>query len=214
MVDTEAIERRFKALKPVLDERMRRLVAAAESLSLGYGGASIISRATGVSRRAIAAGVVELGRPATERAPERLTERGIRRRGGGRKRTTETDPTLKQDLERLVDPVTRGDPESPLRWTCKSVRKLAEQLNGKGHQVSHRMVAELLHELDYSLQANRKSLEGSHHPDPRRPVSAHQPKGAAVSGGPPAGDFGRYQEEGTGRGFQEWGPGTAAERPS
>jgi transposase len=165
MVDSEAIERRFKALKPVLDERMRRVVAAAESLALGYGGTSIISRATGVSRRAIAAGVVELGMAATKRAPERLTERGIRRSGGGRKRTTETDPTLKQDLERLVDPVTRGDPGSPLRWTCKSVRKLAEQLNGQGHQASHRMVAELLHELGYSLQANRKSLEGSHHPD-------------------------------------------------
>jgi transposase len=165
MVDNEAVERRFKALKPVLDERMRRIVAAAESLALGYGGASIVSRATGVSRRAIAAGVIELGMPATKRAPERLTERGIRRSGGGRKRTTETDPTLKQDLEWLVDPVTRGDPESPLRWTCKSVRKLADQLNGKGHQASHRMVAELLHELGYSLQANRKSLEGSHHPD-------------------------------------------------
>jgi transposase len=165
MVDTEAIERRCKALKPVLDERMRRIVAAAESLALGYGGASIVSRATGVSRRAIAAGVMELTMPATKRSPERLTERGIRRRGGGRKRTAETDPTLKQDLGRLVDPVTRGDPESPLRWTCKSVRKLAEQLNGKGHQASHRMVAELLHELGYSLQANRKSLEGSHHPD-------------------------------------------------
>jgi transposase len=164
MVDIEAVERRFKALKPVLDERMRRIVAAAESLALGYGGASIVSRATGVSRRAIAAGVIELGMPA-KRAPERLAERGIRRSGGGRKRTTETDPTLKQDLERLVDPVTRGDPESPLRWTCKSVRKLADQLNGKGHQASHRMVAELLHELGYSLQANRKSLEGSHHPD-------------------------------------------------
>jgi transposase len=165
MVDTEAIGRRFKALKPVLDERMRRIVAAAESLALGYGGPSIISRATGVSRRAIAAGVAELGRPLGKRTPERLTEGGVRRSGGGRKRTTEIDPTLKQDLERLVDPVTRGDPESPLRWTCKSVRKLAEQLNGKGHQASRRMVAELLHELGYSLQANRKSLEGSHHPD-------------------------------------------------
>lgn len=165
MVDTEAIGRRFKALKPVLDERMRRIVAAAESLALGYGGPSIISRATGVSRRAIAAGVAELGKPLGKRAPERLTEGGVRRSGGGRKRTTEIDPTLKQDLERLVDPVTRGDPESPLRWTCKSVRKLAEQLNGKGHQASRRMVAELLHELGYSLQANRKSLEGSHHPD-------------------------------------------------
>ena len=140
---------------------MRRLVAAAESLALGYGGASVVSRATGMSRRAIAAGVAELEQPQGKRSV--LT--GIRRRGAGRKKTTETDPTLKQDLEQLVDPVTRGDPESPLRWTCKSVRKLARQLNRMGHGTSHRMVAELLHDLGYSLQANRKSVEGSAHPD-------------------------------------------------
>ena len=162
MVDTEAIERRFKVLQPVLDERLRRMVAAAESLVVGFGGASIVARATGVSRRAIAAGVVELRTPVVRRG---LEPGAIRRRGGGRKRTTQTDPTLKQDLERLVDPVTRGDPESPLRWTCKSVRHLAEQLNRLGHSTSHRMVAELLHELGYSLQANRKSLEGAQHPD-------------------------------------------------
>jgi hypothetical protein len=162
MVDSEAIERRFRALQPVLDERLRRMVAAAESLVVGYGGASIVARATGVSRRAIAAGVVELRRPVARRG---LEAAAIRRRGGGRKRTTQTDPTLQQDLERLVDPVTRGDPESPLRWTCKSVRKLAEQLNRLGHSTSHRMVAELLHELGYRLQANSKSLEGAQHPD-------------------------------------------------
>jgi transposase len=89
----------------------------------------------------------------------------IRRPGGGRKRTSETDPTLREDLERLVEPATRGDPESPLRWTCKSVRKLAEELGRLGHQVSHRLVAELLHDLEYSLQANRKVLEGNQHPD-------------------------------------------------
>ena len=89
----------------------------------------------------------------------------VRRPGGGRKRTVDKDASLKTDLERLVDPVTRGDPESPLRWTCKSVRKLAEELNRLGHQTSHRMVAELLHELGYSLQANRKTLEGSSHAD-------------------------------------------------
>ena len=161
MVDSKAIERRYEVLSPVLDERMRRLVAAAESLALGYGGASIVARTTGVSRRAIAAGVAELKQPRAKR----LVMTGIRRTGGGRKKTTATDPTLKQDLERLVDPVTRGDPESPLRWTCKSVRKLAEQLNRMGHGTSHRMIAELLHELGYSLQANRKSLEGSQHPD-------------------------------------------------
>ena len=120
---------------------MRRLVAAAESLVLGYGGASIVSRATGVSRRVIAAGVAELEQPLGKRS----VLKGIRRQGAGRKKTTETDPTLKQDLEQLVDPVTRGDPESPLRWTCKSVRKLARQLNRMCHDTSHRMVAELLH---------------------------------------------------------------------
>ena len=89
----------------------------------------------------------------------------VRRPGGGRKRATERDPTLQQDLERLVEPVTRGDPESPLRWTCKSVRKLAEELNRAGHQTNRQTVAELLRAMDYSLQANRKTLEGRQHPD-------------------------------------------------
>ncbi len=90
---------------------------------------------------------------------------GGRAAGGGRKRTSDTDPTLRGDLERLVEPVTRGDPESPLCWTCKSVRKLAQELRRTGHRVSHRLVAELLHDLGYSLQANRKTLEGGSHPD-------------------------------------------------
>ena len=89
----------------------------------------------------------------------------MRRAGGGRKKTVDKDVTLKADLERLVEPVTRGDPESALRWTCKSVRKLADELNRAGHQTSHRMMAELLHELGYSLQANRKTLEGADHAD-------------------------------------------------
>jgi transposase len=119
-----------------------------------------------VSRRAIIQGIKELHeKPAVQ--PAR-----VRRAGGGRKKTVDQDATLKADLERLVEPVTRGDPESPLRWTCKSVRKLAGELNRAGHRTSHRMVAELLHELGYSLQANRKTLEGSSHAD-RDPQFQH-----------------------------------------
>jgi transposase len=162
-VETELqITRRFKALEPFLDERLRRLVAAAEVQSLGGRAVSRVASATGVSRRAISQGLQELNAPAASRPPK--TGR-IRKIGGGRKRTVTTDVTLRADLERLIDPVTRGDPESPLRWTCKSVRRLAEQLREQGHQTSHRMVAELLHELGYSLQANAKTLEGGDHPD-------------------------------------------------
>jgi transposase len=155
------VQRRLAALAPVLDERRRRLLAAAEASALGRGGVSGVARVTGVSRRAIRAGLAELQAPAAEVLP---TAR-IRRPGGGRKRAVDTDPTLSRDLERLVEPATRGDPESPLRWTCKSVRKLAGELRQRGHRVSHQLVAELLRELGYSLQANRKTLEGGAHPD-------------------------------------------------
>jgi len=159
VVGADAIRTRFQKLAPFLDERMRRLVAASESLTIGFGGTSEVSRQTGVSRRAIIQGIKEL-----DEAPGVRVVR-VRRAGGGRKKTVDKDASLKTDLERLVDPVTRGDPEAPLRWTCKSVRKLAEELRRLGHQASHRMVAELLHELGYSLQANRKTLEGSSHAD-------------------------------------------------
>jgi transposase len=112
-----------------------------------------------VSRRAIARGIVELDKPPVPSGG------AVRKAGGGRKRTVEQDATLVRDLERLIEPLSRGDPESPLRWTCKSVRKLAQELGRGGHRVSHRLVAELLHELGYSLQANAKTLEGSSHPD-------------------------------------------------
>src|ERR1700736_1935009 len=154
MVDIDAVKRRFESLLPTVDERMRRLIAAAESLAIDYGGISIVSRATGVSRRAIARGIVELGNPPLPFGG------AIRKPGGGRKRTAEQDATLVRDLERLIEPLSRGDPES-----CKSVRKLAQELGRRGHRVSHRLVAELLHELGYSLQANAKTLEGSSHPD-------------------------------------------------
>jgi transposase len=153
------VRARFEMLAPFLNERTRRLAAAAEAAAIGRGGIARVSRATGVSRRAIASGLDQL------KAPDELGASRIRRPGGGRKRTVETDATLRADLERLIDPVTRGDPESPLRWTCKSIRKLAEELRRMGHATSHRMVAELLHELGYSLQANRKTIEGKGHPD-------------------------------------------------
>ena len=159
MKEEEAIKRRFKLVARALNERSRRLVAASEAVALGWGGISAVSRATGLSRKAISHGVKELQEAAGARAGQ------IRRRGGGRKKTVSKDPRLIEDLERLVEPLTRGDPASPLRWTCKSLRKLAEELARQGHQVSHQLVSELLHELGYSLQANRKTHEGGDHPD-------------------------------------------------
>ena len=158
-MDAREIARRFTLVAPFLDERLRRIVAAAEAETIGYGGVSLVSRATGVSRRAIALGCRELKTP----GPAPATR--VRREGAGRKRSVDKDPALRRDLERLVEPVTRGDPESPLRWTCKSVRRLADELNAHRPRTSHRMVAQLLHELGYSLQANQKTLEGSGHPD-------------------------------------------------
>ena len=164
MVEHSDIERRFRSLSPFLDERMRRLVAAAESEAIGYGGVSAVARATGVSRRAITEGVRELGERKKSRKTQSVPSR-IRRKGAGRKRTVDKDPTLLEDLDRLVDPATRGDPESPLRWTCKSVRRLAEELQQEGHAVSYQTVAELLRQMDYSLQANQKTIEGTQHAD-------------------------------------------------
>ena len=119
-MDGTEIARRFKRVAPFLDERLRRIVAAGEAEAVGYGGISLVSRVTGVSRRAIALGFQELT------APGPTPAKRIRREGAGRKRTVDKDPTLRRDLEALVEPVTRGDPESPLRWTCKSVRRLAD----------------------------------------------------------------------------------------
>ena len=161
VADETGIRHRFGVLEKHLDERMRRLVAAAEAEALGVRGISLVSRSTGVSRQAIRRGMQELGEAAVE---ERGSHR-IRKPGGGRKRTTEKDRSLLADLERLVEPTTRGDPESPLRWTCRSVRQLAQQLERREHHVSHQLVSELLHDLGYSLQANRKTIEGSSHPD-------------------------------------------------
>jgi transposase len=160
MPETQRLARVFDTLAGVLDERTRRLLAAAEATAFGFGGVSMVARASGLSRGTIIRGMAEL-----KNATRLPRSHRIRREGAGRKRTVDRDVTLKQDLEALVEPVTRGDPESPLRWTCKSVRQLAGELTRMGHHVSHRMVAELLHEMEYSLQANRKTLEGTSHPD-------------------------------------------------
>lgn len=153
------IRARFTTLQRVLDERSRRLLVAAESQSMGRGGISTVSQATGVSRQVIRQGIAELKQPAV------LPQGRIRRAGGGRKKAAELDSSLKTDLEELLESTTRGDPESPLRWTCRSVRNLEAELKSKGHSVSHQVVADLLHELDYSLQANSKTNEGGSHPD-------------------------------------------------
>ena len=160
MVDEAAIRQRYQVLAGVADERVRRLMVAAEALAIGRGGQVAVARATGVSRAMIQRGIQEVQQPELQAPKGR-----VRRPGGGRKAMVVIDPTLRDDLERLVEPTSRGDPESPLRWTCKSVRKLAAELKAQGHQTSHRMVAELLHALGYSLQANQKTLEGSEHPD-------------------------------------------------
>jgi len=159
--ETRGIKERFARVAGRLDERTRRLVAASEALALGWGGITAVSRVTGLSRKAIRRGSAEL----QEALPAARTLARVRRPGGGRKKTVDKDPTLRRHLEALVEPGTRGDPESPLRWTCKSVRKLATELRERGHQVSHQLVAELLREAGYSLQGKRKTREGGDHPE-------------------------------------------------
>ncbi len=152
------LQQKFFDVWPLLDERNRRLMAANEARSLGYGGVSKVSLACGLSRKAIAKGIQEIS--------EGITIHGrIRRLGAGRKKITVNDPGLLSSLERLIEPETRGDPESPLRWICKSTRTLATQLTRKNHPVSHEKVAQLLRDQNYSLQGNRKTQEGADHPD-------------------------------------------------
>ena len=157
MIDIEPIRERFSAVAPFLDERGRRLVAAAEAFAAGYGGIAAVAMATGIAPSTIGRGLKELA--SDEPSPR------IRRPGAGRRTTISKDPTLLQDLQTLVEPTTRGDPESPLRWTCKSVRRLAQALQAQGHEISRTLVAQLLNNAGYSLQANRKTTEGDSHPD-------------------------------------------------
>ena len=157
VIDVEPIRERFSTVAPFLDERGRRLVAAAEAFAAGYGGIAAVAMATGMAPSTIGRGLREL-------AQDEPSDR-VRRPGAGRKPAIIKDPTLVADLEALVEPTTRGDPQTPLRWTCKSVRRLAEALHQQGHQVSRTLVAELLNAAGYSLQGNRKTKEGDSHPD-------------------------------------------------
>jgi hypothetical protein len=170
---------KLSSIWPHLNERARRMVAASEALSLGYGGISRVSRACSLSRVTIIKGIREL-------QAEPLDAGRIRRPGAGRPKLTTRDRTLPQALEALVEPLARGDPESPLRWTCKSTRTLAKELSAHDHPVSHEKVAQILRSMDYSLQGNRKTQEGGDHPDRdaqfqylneqvRRALAAHRP---------------------------------------
>jgi hypothetical protein len=183
MSTLDEIKTRHGLLSPFLGEKQRRLYLAAESRALGGGGVSLVARATGASRNTISAGLAELDHPPAPKAAaitpegnkERVRTRGrrlpvaddkrVRKAGGGRKRETSLDPTLKSDLDALIEPFSAGDPCSPLRWTCKSIAALTEELKGKGHKTSTRMVHELLLEMRYTMQGNRKTKESGCHPD-------------------------------------------------
>jgi len=157
------IDSKYRSLASVLDERARRHWAASEARAYGWGGVSAVSDATGMSPNTIRKGLAELAARQTD--PDAEVTSRLRKAGGGRKRLSETDPQLSEALDRLVAPLTRGDPQSPLRWTCKSTSHLAQALSRQGHPVSARAVAQLLNTAGYSLQGNRKTLEGTAHPD-------------------------------------------------
>ncbi len=152
---------KYEAIAASLNERQRRMWGAIEAQALGYGGVTKVSRATGISRRAIHAGLKELANEM------RISDRLIRRKGGGRKQLTQNQPDLLTALDALVEPTARGDPDSPLRWVCKSTRQLAEELHGQGFVIERQSVCALLAEMGYSLQANRKVKEGRQHPGSR-----------------------------------------------
>ena len=160
------VGQRWKVMRDALDERQRRLLVAVEAKVLGRGGVSAVAAATGVSRTTIAAGILEIETMLSSDLPATVPLlRGTRQAGAGRKKIQTKDITLLPDLLALVDSSTRGDPESPLRWTCKSLRNLADELKVQGHTVSHVVVGKLLKQQDYSLQGNVKVLEGNQSPD-------------------------------------------------
>ncbi len=204
MVDEVAIGERFRALAGELDERQRRLWAAAEARSVGRGGIAATARATGIAPDTIRKGIKEL------ESGQGPGHGRVRRPGGGRKRASESDPDLIRDLEWLVDAGTRGDPELPLRWTSKSVRKLADGLAELGHRVSYRTVARLLRALGYSLQANRKTHEGADHPDRDAQFEyINQTAKAALDAGEPVISVDTKKKELIGsfkNGGREWAP--------
>jgi hypothetical protein len=154
-----ALQERWGAMEPHLDERGRRLFVASEAKAAGYGGIVKLAGTTGMARSTIGRGLKDLA------APETLEPGRMRRRGGGRKSLVSASPQLLTDLKSLVDPEARGDPMSPLRWTCRSLRRLARELRERGHKISHTVVGELLKRLNFSLQGNSKTREGADCPD-------------------------------------------------
>ncbi|HVS70997.1 MAG TPA: ISAzo13 family transposase [Phycisphaerae bacterium] len=173
-----AVRKKYRSLAPALDERQRRLWAATEARELGWGGVAAVVRATGLAHTTVLRGMRQL---TTKSHSGR-----IRRAGGGRKALTDLDPELIAAMERLIEPSTRGDPESPLRWTCKSTRKLAQELTAQGHAVSRTRVADLLKDQGYSLQANKKTREGTRHPNRNAQFEYinHQVKRQLAAGAP------------------------------
>ena len=171
------------------------MITLAIADTLGYGGISTLSRITGMSRTTIT-----LGRKELEDSEELCMDR-VRKKGGGRKKITDKDQTLMNDLESLIEPVTRGDPESPLRWSCKSTRKLAEELKNMGHNVSPVTVASLLSELGYSLQGNKKTVEGASHPDRNAQFEYINQKTQEYQQGGAAGNLRGHKKERAGREF-------------
>lgn len=153
------IKQKFEEISFYLNEKTKRIWAATEAKSYGWGGIAIVAKAIGLDHKTIQKGLKELAKP------NKLADNRIRQSGGGRKKMTDTQPQLLKDLESLIDPLTRGDPDSPLRWTCKSTYNLADTLREKKYQISQKKVYNLLIELGYSLQSNKKSKEGSKHPD-------------------------------------------------
>jgi hypothetical protein len=180
MMREAGIGRKFLALASCLNEHTRRVWAATEARALGYGGVSLVARAPGISRRALQVGLREVEAGDT-RPPGR-----VRRAGGGRKSAVHHQPGLPEHLEALVEPLTRGDPESPLRWTVKSTRRLSRELAALGYSASSRVVGLLLQKMGYSLQGNRKTLEGKQHPDRNAQFEHINARvGAAIRGAQP-----------------------------
>ena len=163
METMEAIRARYNNIKWALDERLRRLFAANEAKAIGHGGITLVQKATGVARNSIKQGIKELSRK--EEGPDSLSPPRIRKVGGSRKASVKNDKKLQTALEKLIEPTTMGDPESPLRWTCKSLRQLESELCSQEFSASHASIGNLLKKMGYSLQGNQKTLEGSSHPD-------------------------------------------------
>jgi Rhodopirellula transposase DDE domain len=219
MADGSQVEQRWELMRERLDERQRRTYAAAEAKVIGRGGVSQVAAATGLARGTIMAGMLELEAGANEflmATPPPAAAGSVRRSGGGRKPLTAKDPTLVADLLALVDVSTRGDPESPLRWSCKSLRVLADELKAQGHTVSHVVVGELLKSEGFSLQANAKVIEGNQSPD-RNAQFEHinATVAAALAQGQPVISVDTKKKELVGafkNGGQEWRPSGSPEQ--